>query len=242
MVEIYDQHEQGEIVKKWLKENGSAMVIGLLVAFGGLFGFKQWSAWQLAQKHGASTEFIVMSELLNEEQLDAAMANYQALKDDYSGSPYATLAALQMARARVEVGQFDLAIKLYRDVVDSGTPMALSVIARGRLARLLNDQGEPDEALEMLDGAQDITGFEARYAEIRGDIYYARGEIENAITAYQLALDTLEAGVGDKTTLALKLESISATKAQDAEAANPESMGEAGVESGVASGGESEPS
>ena len=39
MVEIYDAHEQGEIVKKWLRENGSAIVMGLVIAFGGLFGF-----------------------------------------------------------------------------------------------------------------------------------------------------------------------------------------------------------
>ena len=46
MVEIYDAHEQGEVVKKWLSENGSAIVMGLVIAFGGLFGFKQWQSWQ----------------------------------------------------------------------------------------------------------------------------------------------------------------------------------------------------
>ena len=46
MVEIYDDREQGERVKKWLLENGSAIVMGLVIAFGGLFGMNQWQAWQ----------------------------------------------------------------------------------------------------------------------------------------------------------------------------------------------------
>jgi len=217
MVEIYDSHEQGEIVKKWLRENGSAMVMGLLIAFGGLFGFKQWTAWEVGQKQQASSEFLVMSELLSQDQLDAAMSNYQTLKDEYASSPYTTLSALQMARARHDAGQLDLAIKLLQDVVDNGTPMALAVIARERLARLLLDQDRTAEALAVLDGATDTTGFEARYAEVRGDIYHEDGKLDDAIASYQLALDQLEAGAGDRSTLELKLESVRGATAEPLE-------------------------
>jgi predicted negative regulator of RcsB-dependent stress response len=208
MVEIYDSHEQGEIVKKWLRENGSAMVMGLLIAFGGLFGFKQWTSWEENQKQQASTEFLVMSELLDSDQLDAAMSNYQTLKDEYSGSPYVTLGALQMARARLEADQVDLAIKLLTDVVEAGKPVALATIGRERLARVLLDQDRTDEALSVLDGASDTTGFEARFAEVRGDIYKADGRMDDAAASYREALESLEAGVGDRGTLELKLASI----------------------------------
>ena len=53
MVEVYDAHEQGEIVKKWLTENGSAIVMGLVIAFGGLFGVKQWQVWQESNRQQA---------------------------------------------------------------------------------------------------------------------------------------------------------------------------------------------
>ena len=89
MVEIYDAHEQGEVVKKWLITNGSAIVMGLVIAFGGLFGFKQWQGWQENSKQQASAEFEVMSELLAGGQLDEAMSNYQNLQDEHAKSPYA---------------------------------------------------------------------------------------------------------------------------------------------------------
>ena len=50
MSELYDTHEQGERVKSWLRENGSAIIMGLVLAFGLMFGFKQWQA----QDNGAA--------------------------------------------------------------------------------------------------------------------------------------------------------------------------------------------
>jgi predicted negative regulator of RcsB-dependent stress response len=210
MVEIYDAHEQSEIVKKWLSENGSAIVMGLVIAFGGLFGFKQWQSWQESNRQQASTEFEVMSELLTAGQLDAAMSNFQNLQDNYSRSPYTSMAALQMARARLQASQADLAIGLYEFVVENGYPKAMSVIARVRLARVLLKLGTTDKALEVLQAESNIFGFESRYAEVRGDIYQAQGKVSEAIAAYLEAFNTLEAGEGDRATLVLKLESLGA--------------------------------
>ena len=215
MVEIYDPNEQGEVVKKWLSENGSAIVMGLVIAFGGLFGFKQWQGWQESNRQQASAEFEVMSELLTAGQLDAAMSNFQNLQDSHSGSPYAALAALQMARARVDANQLDLASSLYQYVMENGHPKALTVVARERLARLMLDQGQADEALTLLQGASDITGFESRFAEVKGDIYSSQGRKDDAVAAYLEALETLEEGAGDRGTLILKLESMGAEIPED---------------------------
>lgn len=215
MVEIYDAHEQSAVVKKWLSENGSAIVMGLVIAFGGLFGFKQWQSWQESNKQQASTEYEVMNELLVAGQLDAAMSNFQNLQDKYARSPYTSMAALQMARARLEASQSGLAIDLYEFVVENGYPKAMSVIARLRLARVLLEQGTADEALEVVQAERDIFGFESRYAEVRGDIYQAQGKKSEAITAYLEAFNTLEAGEGDRATLVLKLESLGAAIPDD---------------------------
>jgi len=215
MVEIYDPQEQDKVVKKWLAENGSAIVMGLVIAFGGLFGFKQWQSWQVSNRQQASAEFEVVSELLTEGQLDSAMANFQNLQDNYSNSPYASLTALQMAKARLDASQPDLAISLYQFVVDNGHPKALSVVARVRLARVFLDQGRADEALSLLQDTTDISGFESRFAEVKGDIYFSQNKIDEAITAYQEALETLEVGVGDRATLVLKLESLGADIPED---------------------------
>jgi predicted negative regulator of RcsB-dependent stress response len=208
MVDIYDAHEQGEIVKKWLQQNGSAIIIGLVIAFGGLFGFNQWKTWQLNGKQQAYSEFQAMNEFLTAGQLDAAMANFQNLQDNHAKSPYASLAALQMGRARIEAKEPDLAIKYYRFVVENGHPNAIRVIARERLARVLLDQKQMDEALKVIQGEAEIAGFEARYAETRGDIFTALGQNEQAIAAYKEALDIMEEGTGDRAALLLKLEAL----------------------------------
>lgn len=215
MVEIYNEHEQSEIVKKWLRENGSAIVMGLVIAFGGLFGFKQWQSWQESNRQQAAAEYEVMDQLLTAGQLDAAMANFQNLQDDYADSPYTSMAALQMARARIESNQVDLAIGLYEFVVDHGYPKAMTVVARERLARVLLDQGRPDEALQVLDGATDIRGFESRFAEVRGDVHYALGHADEAVAAYLEALNALESGVGDRDKLLMKLQALGAAQTED---------------------------
>jgi len=211
MVDVYNAHEQGELVKKWLSENGSAIVIGLVIAFGGLFGFKQWQAWQLNSRQQASAEFEIMGELLSAGQLDAAVTNFENLRNDYSDSAYTSMAAMQFARARIASNQPDLAIGLYEFVIENGYPKAMTIVARERLARVLLDQGDPDGALKVLDGAEEITGFESRFAEVKGDIYFSQGRMEESIAAYQQAVELLEAGTGDRARLVMKLESMGAS-------------------------------
>jgi predicted negative regulator of RcsB-dependent stress response len=218
MVEVYDAHEQGEVVKKWLTENGSAIVMGLVIAFGGLFGFKQWQAWQVNSRQEASAEYAVLGEYLAAEQLDAAMANFQKLKEEYPDSAYTSMAALQMARARLDASQPDLAVTELRYVMNNGYPKALQMVARERLARVLLDMGDADGALATLDGAQDISGFEARFAEVRGDIYFVQGRMAEAETAYRQAMGLLEVDVGDRERLRMKLESMGADLSGDGNA------------------------
>lgn len=210
MVEVYDAHEQGEIVKKWLSENGSAIVMGLVIAFGGLFGFKQWQTWQISNRQQASVEFAVMGDLLTAGQLDAAVANFENLKEDYPDSPYTSMAAMQFARARIATNQADLAIGLYEFVIEKGYPEAMKAIARERLARVLLDQGQPESALAMLEGAENIAGLESRFAEVRGDIHFSQGKMPEAQADYLDALELLEAGAGDRARLVMKLEIMGA--------------------------------
>jgi predicted negative regulator of RcsB-dependent stress response len=208
MVEIYDSHEQSERVKGWLRENGSAIVIGLALAFGGLFGFKQWQLWDQGKARRASAEYELMVELLASEQLDSAVANYETLKTEFPKSSYTAMAAMQMAAARIEAGQSDLAVGLLELAMANAEPAPLRVIARERLARLKLDQGDADGALQLLDSAPDDTGFEARFAEIRGDILLAQDQPGPAAAAYQQALDLQESGVGFRRLLEMKLEAL----------------------------------
>jgi predicted negative regulator of RcsB-dependent stress response len=210
MVELYDSHEQGERVKGWLLENGSAIVMGLVLAFGSLFGFKQWQLWQQSQSQQASAEYEVMVDLLGDDNLDAAVANYQVLLDEFASSAYTPMASLWMAKARIESGQLELAVQLYRHVIENAEPAPLRQIARERLARLQLELGDTAAATKTLDEAGEVAGFESQFAEIRGDIYMAEGNSDDAVLAYQRALDLLDTGVGNRRFLVMKLEALGA--------------------------------
>lgn len=208
MVEIYDSHEQSERVKGWLAENGGAIVLGLVLAFGSLFGFKQWQLWQQSQDQQASAEYSVMLEYLNGDNLDAAVSNYETLKADYADSAYTALASLQMARARVEAGQAELAVGLLKHAMNTGEPEPVRSVARERLARVHLALGQADEALALLDQAPSSQGFEAQFSEIRGDVARQAGDFAAAANHYQQALDQLEQGTGDRAFLEVKLQSV----------------------------------
>jgi predicted negative regulator of RcsB-dependent stress response len=224
MSDLYDTHEQGERVKSWLRENGSAIVMGLVLAFGLMFGFKQWQAWETSKRQQASAEYQVMASLINADNMDAAVSNYEVLKSKFPKSAYTPMAALMMAKARMSAGQDDLASKDLEYAMEHGQPEPVRVIARERLARVKLSQGDADAAMKLIDGAPSSVGFEAQFAEIKGDIYLAKGETELAIENYQAALDALEEGVGNREFLIVKLQELKATVA-DAAIANEDAGG-----------------
>ena len=210
MSELYSTQEQGEQVKNWLRENGSAIVMGLVLAFGLMFGFKQWQAWETSKKEQASAEYRVLTSLIEANNMDAAVTNYEVLKSDFSKSSYTAMASMMMAKARLEAGQTDLAATALTHAMNNAEPAPVQIIARTRLARLRLSQGDADAAVKLLDGAPSDIGFEAQFAEIRGDIHQANGDTELAIQSYQASLDLLDEGVGNRGYLTVKIEALGA--------------------------------
>jgi predicted negative regulator of RcsB-dependent stress response len=211
MSDLYDTHEQGERVKSWLRENGSAIVMGLVLAFGLMFGFKQWQTWETSKRQQASSEYQVMLELLEADKMDAAVPNYEVLKSEFPGSAYTSMASLMMAKARLQAGQTDLAATALTHAMENAQPEPMKVIARQRLARVRLSQGDADAAQALLDAAGSEKGFEAQFAELRGDIHLAKGETELAIESYKSSLDQLEEGIGNRVYLTIKLEALGAS-------------------------------
>jgi predicted negative regulator of RcsB-dependent stress response len=226
MSDLYDTHEQGERVKSWLRENGSAIIMGLVMAFGLMFGFKQWQAWETSKRQQASAEYQVITTLIQSGSLDAAVPNYEVLKNEYPKSAYTSMASMMMAKARLNAGQTDLAATALTHAMNNAQPAPVKVIARERLARIRLSQGDAAAAQELLDGAPSELGFEAQFAEIRGDIHLANGETGLAIESYQASMDALEEGVGNRQVLAIKLEALGASAVEAEDAATDAGGGE----------------
>lgn len=216
MSDLYDTHEQGERVKNWLRENGSAIVMGLVLAFGLMFGFKQWQVWEISKRQQASAEYQMVVNMIEAENMDAAVPNYEVLKSEFPKSAYTSMASMMMAKARLKAGQSDLAVSALTHAMNHAKPDPLKVVARERLARVKLSQGDTAAALKLLDEAPSNLGFEALFDEIRGDIHLANGETDLAIQSYQASLAALEDGVGNRQLLTIKLEALGTTAEEDA--------------------------
>jgi predicted negative regulator of RcsB-dependent stress response len=105
--------------------------------------------------------------------------------------------------------------------MDESKDTELRHIARLRLARLLIDQGKPDDALKTL--ADEPGAFAARYHEVRGDAFFAKKDLKQAQSEYQAALEKDQAGSVDSTLLTLKLADLGlpASPAGSAAVASP---------------------
>lgn len=209
-VELYDEHEQGERVRNWIKENGSSIVITLILAFAGVFGFRQWQEYQVGQVALAGEYFQVIRQDLQAGDVETAEEQFQQMREAVGGHGYTGLAGLRMAAAWVEDGRLGRAEALYRDILDERKLEPLQPIATLRLVRVLAAQGKAEEALDLLESPAP-TGFESAWAEARGDLLHELGRTGEARTAWQEALDGQgEAGMGSYL-IRLKIESAGGT-------------------------------
>lgn len=187
-VELYDEHEQGERVRRWLQNNGLALIIAVVLALGGVFGFQQYQRSQIESQSAAASYFNTLQSLIESEQLEMA-EDYFAELENLDQSGYYKLGAMTMAKAYVDAGRLGPAVNIYQILMARSDIDSLRGLIGLRLARLLSGQGDVDGALAVLSAPAPI-GYEGPWAEVRGDIYFSEGQLEQARQAYQAALDS----------------------------------------------------
>lgn len=210
---MHSEEEQLESIKEWWSKNGKSMIIGAVVAVAGVGGWKGWESYQLNQAESASQLYtalnqVVMNEAGDERQQQADEL-INRLTSDFEGSVYSDYARLFAARLAVEREALDEAQAHLRGTLDTTKIDAIELVARLRLARILNSQDAVDEALKLLDVA-DAGGFTADFQSLRGDLLMSKGDALQAREAYQRSLDASRATGESKPLVEMKLESHAA--------------------------------
>ncbi len=195
--ELLDEHEQGERVRDWLRRNGVGIVSGVLIGFALIGGWKWWQAQQHTQRMQAGAAYQSMLEQLDNGDLEQAGKQASGL----GRGAYATLALLDVAKAQVEAGNRDAGIATLRGI--SAADPALAGVVDQRLARLLIDAGQPQQALPLLAGAEDAASL-----EIQGDAQAALGQPEKARKAYTDALTRLDVAAPQRRLVEIKLTDV----------------------------------
>lgn len=190
MDEYRGEDEQLEQVKRWLRENGPALLLGIVIAVALVFGWRFWTARQQATAAAASIQYETLLQAAEQwsvggEAAAAATVGTLAaeLKESYPDTGYASYAAFLRANVAVAESRYDEGAAELRWVIDRNLNDAEVAIARYRLARVLLAQGEADAALELVDQPA-VEQFAPAYARLRGDILMARGDTDGARQAY----------------------------------------------------------
>jgi predicted negative regulator of RcsB-dependent stress response len=191
-VEVYTtEEEQVEAMKKWWKENWLSLFGGVLIGVGVLFGGKYWIDSENYHAEAASIEYEAMIQSMASNQLPEAETRANTLLSQYADTPYAGFAALSMAKIKAESDDLVASKSHLRWAIDNIKHDEVKHEAQIRLARVYSAEENYQDALSLLQKVQSVS-YKVVVEELKGDIYVAKGETENARTAYALALAELE--------------------------------------------------
>jgi predicted negative regulator of RcsB-dependent stress response len=205
-VELYDEHEQSERVRKWLRENGTSIALGIVLALAGIFGWRQWQDYQVEQAILANEYYTAIDQELQAENTGVAAEQLEAMREGVGDHAYTALAVMRVAAGLAEQGEVERAAALYRSLLD-GAPDPLAPLVRLRLALLEAAAGRGDEALALLSG-EPPAGYEGLWLETRGDVLLDLGRLDEAGEAYAAAVDRLRGQGRNFRQAELKLDAV----------------------------------
>ena len=208
MDHLASEQEQIDQIKRWWNENGKSLVFGLVIGVGGLTGYRYWDASETARAENASQNYELFLQMATEQRLEDARTTGRAIVENYSGSTYARLSALLLAKLAIDNGDYDEAKGFLRNLLNDDGDSQIVTVARARLARILLAEGESAAASELL--AQiPATEDNARFVELRGDVLQASGDHKGALTMYLKALGQAESLGLERGAIQLKLDNLS---------------------------------
>ncbi|MBL0168231.1 MAG: tetratricopeptide repeat protein [Propionivibrio sp.] len=189
----YDLEEQEQLdeIKVWWKQHGNLLINVITALSLAVVAWQGWNWYQRNQSAQASMVYNLLQKSVLEKDAQRIRTASDQLLDKYSSTSYASLGALTAAKAMIDAGDAKSAKAQLLWVVEHGKG-ELRDLGRLRLAAVLLDEKEFDQALKQLDGSVG-PGFEAIFSDNRGDVYSAQGKKTEALGAYQNALVKLDA-------------------------------------------------
>ncbi|SPY08366.1 YfgM family protein [Oligella urethralis] len=190
----FDLEEQEKIdrLKAWWERWGNLLSGLILVILLAILGWYGWNWYQSYQTRNALAYYDIVNstyKATDETSLRRLQEANQILQDKYSANVYAGRAALLAARAYADKGDDAQAVAELQRVLDAANKHPeLQGAAKLQLATLYTNQEKYDSAFSLL--TQDVSGYEALFADKRGDIYFAQGELKSALEQWSQAIQT----------------------------------------------------
>lgn len=207
-MEVYSTEEQqAEAIKGFFRDNGVALAVGVVLGLGGLYGWKAYNQHTIKTTESLSDSYTQLVENAGQEGSTLLTDADEFIKTN-SNSSYSVLAAFVTAKEAVEKDDLDKAAEKLSWISVNSKNTEFKALAFTRLARIQLEQKQFDAALATLANTLPES-FKATVAELKGDIYVAKNENEQARNAYQAAVDA--GGLENNTLLQIKLDNLAVT-------------------------------
>lgn len=204
------EEEQVEAIKKWWKENGSSVVIGIVLGIAAIFGVRYWFDYQKTQTQQSSALYAAVLENIATDKAKAEALASEMVKN-FASTPYAALTALNLAKVKVEDKDYKAAQSYLQWVLDNSTNEGFQHIARIRLVRLYLEEGKLQQAESLVKGVN-AAGFDSEYSELRGDIFLAKEENTQAVENFRLAQAGLQPSSPRYQLLQMKIDDLAVSQ------------------------------
>ena len=209
---VESDEEQLEVLKNWWDENGTSLVITVVVTVGAIFGYRGWEENAIEKGEAASAvyeDLVVATDNISanasgEKLRITAVSLAETLKADHADTTYAVFAALRLAKIAVAKNDLDAALEELIWALDNVSEMHLETTIRVRLSRVYMGLEDPTSAMTLLVNHQPASGQVVSFEEAKGDIFHSLGDLDQAREAYQKALENIDDNI-ENLILELKL-------------------------------------
>lgn len=207
-MDIYaSDDEKGEEIKQWWRDNGLAVAVVCILVIASVFGGRYWIAYNANQTEMASLRYQAVVNAIAEDNGKTAEDATTQLLSEFIKTPYAVFAAFEMSKYSASKDDLTTSKTYLNWVIDHAKLSGQIDIARLRLAQVLLDEKQYQQAIDLTQQS-DSSAFSSLFSELRGDIYAAQEQKQQARAAYQTALSTLAQGEPRQQILMLKLDDM----------------------------------
>ncbi|HSW23658.1 MAG TPA: tetratricopeptide repeat protein [Burkholderiaceae bacterium] len=214
------EQEQVDALKAFWQQYGNLITWALVAALLVYAGITGWQWWQREQSTHAGAMFDEFERALSAGDLDKTARVFADLKERYPRTAYAQQAGMLAAKMQFDKGKADDARASLSWVIEHAIDGDYKSLGHLRLAALLLEAKQYDEALKQLD-AVPAGPYAALAADRRGDVLLAQGKKDEARAAYQQAFKSMDDKVEYRRLVDAKLTALGAAPAASAAQAAP---------------------
>lgn len=207
----YDLEEQEQIdtFKAFWERWGNLLMTGITVLLLAFAAYRAWGWYQDNQAAKAALAYEQLRGAANAKDLAKVKETAGVVFEQFGGTIYGPMAALIAAKAYAESDDLKGSKAALQWVIDKSGDDEFRQVARVRLAGVLLDEKQYDEALKLVTGI-DSGRYAGAFADRRGDILLAQGKRDEAKAAFKLALEKYEGTSPMKRLVQIKLDGLDA--------------------------------